>query len=182
MTRQHHAPWLEVQAESVLGRAEIHRVSGRGFPTHRLVDDGGEVIAELGAFSWFSIYLGRGQRVALPDGTRWRIRARSRVHTIAPVIVDSEQRKVVESGHGYKNYGINGPDYAYVLNPDEKRRSRARRWTLRHHESTVATVERHPRTVDATEPVPLAVVLMSFVLIQFGIPGEEELALPAQYT
>jgi hypothetical protein len=181
MARPYQAPWLECKAERVLGKAEMQR-AGRGFPAHRLIDEHGGVLAELGAFSWFSIYLGRGQRVRLPDGTRWRIRSRSRFSTIAPVIVDSEGRKVAEAAHGYKNYGINGRDYAYALNPDEKRRFRARRWTLRHHETTVATVGRQPRAVDAAEPIPLAVVLMSFVLIQFGIPGEEELAVPAQYA
>ncbi len=166
----------------VTGRAELVKAPGRGFPRYVLVEDGGRPLAELGRFSWFSIYLGRGQRVELPDGRRWRIRARSRLHTIAPVIVDQDLRKVAEAAHGYKNYGINGKDYAYVLNPDEKRRTRARRWSLRMHETDVAAIRRQPMLVEAWEPIPLAVVLMSFVLMQFGVPGEDEMTVPAQYT
>ena len=39
-----------------------------------------------------------------------------------------------------------------------------------------------PRAVEAATPVPLAAVLLGFVVMQFGIPGQEQLATPGGWA
>ncbi len=161
---------------TVVGTAEVHRIARRGFPTYRFALADGTPLAAMGRYSWFNIYLGRGQRILLPSGEQWRMRAVGWANAICPVIVDAEQRKVARSAPGAKNYGINGPDYAYVLYADEGRRRN--RWILRHHENDVAAMTRRPRTIETDRPVPLAAALLGFVVMQFGVPGQERLAAP----
>jgi hypothetical protein len=164
---------------SITGRAEVEKASERGFPRYRLVADRVGGLAEIGRYSWFAIYLGKGQRIVLPSGAEWRLRAVGFGSAICPVIVDEDRRKVAQAFPGTKNYGINGPDYAYVLYSAMRRRGND--WLLRHHETDSARFTRRPRNVEAVEPVPVAAVLLSFVVMQFGVPGDEEHFVPRSW-
>lgn len=165
---------------TLVGAAEVRRIAGRGFPIYRLATGNGTLLAEMARYSWFTIFLGRGQRILLPSGALWRLRAVSWTHAICPVMVDAEARKVAQAAPGAGNYGINGRDYAFVLYPAEGHGRN--NWILRHHEDDVARMTRRPRAVEAATPVPLAAVLLGFVVMQFGIPGQEQLATPGGWA
>ena len=42
----------------------------------------------------------------------------------------------------------------------------------------MARFTRRPRTLVADAPVPLGAALVAFVVMQFGVPGQEKLAAP----
>lgn len=133
----------------------------------------------MGRAGWFKIYLGRGQRIELADGTRWRLRSVAAGSDIWPVVVDALGRKVAVSASVHGTYGINTRDAAYVLYPAGSRRSDRRSWRLRHFEEEVATLTRNPRVIDAVAPVPLGVVVLSFVLARYGLPSDSAPKVPA---
>lgn len=151
----------------------MDRVSRWGFPRSRFTFD--DTAAHLGGLSWFSVYLGRGQRIVLPDGTEWRLRAVSRGRFVCPVVVDGERRKVAMSYPGNRNYGIDTRDRSFVLNPASRSPRRAARWTLDEHETRLAVLTRRPYTVQSAASVPLAVALLAPVLMRFGVLGEAEM-------
>lgn len=160
------------------GQAEVRRAQLLGFPAHCLIQEG-HPIASLGRYSFLSIYFGRGQRIELPDGRRWRLWAMGSGGSISPVVTNSEGLRVSQAGLRHRHYGINGRDYAYELIPGEAVRiGRSGLWTLTRHEDYIAHFTRRPRRVTVLEPVPLPAVLLSFVLMDFGIPGEHAPRIP----
>ncbi len=165
----------------VYGSARVTRAE-RGAALPYQVDVGDQVVAGMGWYSWLGIYLGRGQRIEFPSGTRWRLRAMGHARYICPVIVDTAGGKVALATPGADNYNINGRTWAFVLNPaDAAGRGRSKSWSLRERETEVALVMRKPRAATCWEPTPLAAVLLSIVVAQMGIPGERELQLPPMW-
>ncbi len=162
----------------VLGAATVRRIGGWRFPTYELAQDG-EVLALLGRLGWFRVYFGPGQRIELPDGSRWRIRSVAVGAALCPIVVDSSRDKVAIAGIGHGTYRINTKDYACVFFPADRRRFGRRRWMLRHFEEELAVVTRSPLSIEAMRPVPLGVVLLCFVLARYGIPGEAVPRLPS---
>lgn len=157
----------------MLGHAELHRVSRWRFPLFELTQDG-KVLASLGRSGWVKVFFGRGQRIVLADGSRWRIKSLGAGGVISPAIFDSSKRKIAISSVGVGGYGINGRDHGCVFYQAEKKRFiRANRWIIRHHEDELAVITRHPRTVEASHPVHLGAVLLSFALVRYGILGED---------
>ena len=164
--------WLE-------GKATVRRLGRWRFPVFVLEQDG-RVLARMGRTGWIKVYLGRGQRVELADGSCWTIRSIGIGGTFAPVVVDSNGRKVTLAGMSHGTYGINGRDYSCLLAPvDKPRIGRANRWVLRRFEDELGTITRHPLSVDASLPVHLGAVLMSFVLVRYGLPEESTPRIPA---
>ena len=161
------------------GAATVRRKRRWAFPAFELMQDG-DSLAAMGRFGWFSIFFRSGQRIEFADGESWRIKSRGVAGNICPIVVDSTGRKVAVSGLGVGCYGINGEDYACVLAAAEARRlGRANRWVLRHFEDELAVVTQHPLSIEATHPVPLGAVLLSFVLVRYGIPGESAPRMPS---
>ena len=160
------------------GRAELVRIGRFRVPVYQLVSDG-SVVATLGRIGWLRIYLGWGVRVEVDDGTHWRIRSTTVRGAVCPVIVDGERRKVSLGERGVGNYGIAGRDYGYALNPGHAPRRATAEWILRYYEDQVSTVRRKPLRFEALEPVHLGAVLMSFVLMRYGLPGDVGPSLPA---
>ena len=102
---------------TITGRVVLSRVHLLRFPAYTVTGDEG-VLAEIGRFGWFRIFFGPGQRIRLPDGTRWRLKSIGRTRYISPLIVNDEGLRVAEAAPGIKKaYGINGPDYAFTLYP-----------------------------------------------------------------
>ena len=162
-------------SHDLIGRARIVHAPGWGFPRSRLVTDQGVVLAELGRLSWFSVFLGTGQRVRVPGGARWRVRSVARSRWVLPVLQVEGGAAVARSVAGDGNYGISTRDHAYSLNPAEANRGRARRWLLVEHESDVAVIERRPFVVEAFQPVHVGVIVLAQVLANFGVLGERDL-------
>ena len=164
----------------VLGGLDVHPAGGVRFPAYEIELDG-STLALLGRYSWFRIFFGRGQPIEIAGGARWRLRAASCGRLVCPVIVDTHDRKVVMGAYADLSYGINGRNYGYMLYGADSRRRRSRKWILREHESDVASLTLQPRRAVISQPIPLAAVLLSFVLMQFGVPGENELKLPPMW-
>jgi hypothetical protein len=163
----------------LVGRANVHRVSRWRFPAYELTQDG-EVLARMGRTGWLRIYMGRGQRIELADGARWKIRAAGTRGSMVPVILDSSGRRIAMAGSSHGTYGINGRDFAYALYPGEKLLlGRANRWILRHFEDELATITRYPLSIEATVPVHLGAVLLSFVLVRHGLPEDSVPGVPS---
>lgn len=166
--------------EHILGSASIRRIGRRTFPVYVLVhEDGteeGTVLAHLGRRGWFRIFFGRGQRVELPDGLKSRVAAVEAGPYIEPAMLGEGGKLVVGSPHGKRSYRITGRDFAYrFYSAGDTRRSKDT-WTLREHETTIATFRSD--SVSAHHPVPLPAVLLCFTLIRYGIPGEANLGIP----
>jgi hypothetical protein len=156
----------------MVGSAQLRRVARWRFPVFELTQEG-KVLASLGRSGWIKVFFGRGQRIVLADGSRWRIKSLGGGGSIGPAIFDASKRKVAISSVGVGGYGINGRDYGCVLYQAEKKRfTRANHWIIRHHDETLAVITRHPRTVEASQPVHLGAVLLSFALVRYGILGE----------
>jgi len=161
------------------GKATARRLRRWKFPAFELGQDG-DVLAHMGRTGWIKVYLGSGQRVELPNGDRWTIRSIGIGGTFSPIIVDSSGRKVALAGMSHGSYGINGKDYSCVLAPvDKPMIGRANTWILRRFEDEIATITRYPLSVDASVPVHLGAVLMSFVLVRYGLPEESKPRIPA---
>ncbi len=171
---------LDVSATHMLfGTAELRRMSPWGFPSSALVV-GGTTVALLGRMGYFRIYFGRGQRVELADGTNWTVTSISSGGTIQPMIVDEAGRRVATAGLNHGTYGINGRDYACVFHPGEAPRfGRANHWMLTDGDQVLATVIRSPLSIEAHRPIHLGAVLLSFVLVRFGLPEESSPRVPS---
>jgi len=152
---------------------------GWGFPRSRLVTDQGTVLLELGRLSWFSVFLGTGQRVRLPDGARWRVGSVALHRWVCPAIAAEGGAAIARSTAGDGNYGISTRDNVYSFNPAEASRGRAQRWILVEYESEVAAIHRRPFVVEALAPVHLGVVVLAQILANFGVMGEKDL-IPVQ--
>ncbi len=149
------------------------------FPVHELTHEG-DVVASLGRFGWFSIFLGSGQEIGFPDGERWRLGSVRHGGSICPIVIDGRGRRVAVARLGIRNYGINGKDYACVLIPAEPDRiGRANRWTLHYFEHELATVTRRPLTIETYHAVPLGAVFLCFVLARYPLPEEAAPRLPS---
>lgn len=172
---------VPLDSHELSGRAALHRVGRLRFPVFELVQDG-VVLAALGRAGWFKLFLGRGQRVELADGTRWRLTAVGRHGGICPAILDASRRKIAISSIAEGGYGINGKAYGlFLFGADKRTMSRPDRWILRRHDVEVAEVTRYPAAIETVEPVHLGAVLLSFTLIRQGIVGESRPRLKANW-
>lgn len=163
----------------MVGRADVRRVGAWKFPVHELRQDD-DILATLGRGGWFKTYLGSGQRVDLPNGDRWTVRATGHGGSTLPIIVDSQKRRVTTAGLSHGTYGITGKDFACVLYPNDKTLfGRENTWILRQFEDELAIITRSPLSIFAVHPVHLGAVLMSFVLVRYGLPEESAPRIPA---
>jgi hypothetical protein len=161
------------------GRATLRRVGRWAFPTHELTQEG-NAVARLGRTGWLRIYMGSGQRIEIPTGEQWRVRAIGHGGSAYPVIVDSFGRKIAVAGSRHGAYAINGKDYACALYPAEKPLlGIANKWILRQFEDELATITRYPLSVNAALPVHLGAVLLSFALVRYGLPDDSRARTPA---
>ncbi len=161
-----------VDQHEMQGRAEVRRVGRVRFPVFELVQ-GDVVLASMGRTGWVKVFLGRGQRIELADGSRWRLTSLGAGGAICPAILDDAKRKIAVSSVAVGGYGINGMTFGFTLHlGDRNPFGRANRWVLRFYEDEIATVMRHPSGVDAAVPVHLGAVLIAFALARYGIVGE----------
>lgn len=162
----------------LVGGAAVRRVGAWRFPVYELRQDD-EVLAQMGRGGWFKVYLGRGQRVDLPNGDRWTVRSIGHGGNTLPIIIDSQRRRVTTAGMSHGTYGITGKDYGCVLYPKDKTLfGRENKWILRQHEDELAIITRSPLSIFATHPVHLGAVMMSFALIRYGLPEESGPRIP----
>ncbi len=162
----------------LVGKAQLRRIGWWRFPVYELTRDGFR-LALLGRAGWFKIFLGAGQRIELPDGSRWRLRSVAVAGDIWPVVVDAQQRKVALAGASHGTYGINTKDAAYVLYRAGARRRGRSTWVLRHLEDEVAILDRNPVSILATRPVPIGVILLGIVLTKYGLPSDSAPKMPS---
>ncbi|MDR9449723.1 MAG: hypothetical protein RI637_00780 [Acidimicrobiia bacterium] len=166
--------------EHVLGPASIRRIGMLAHPVAVFESqDGspeGKVLARLGRDGWFRVFFGRGRRVELPDGTAWRVAAIGAGGCIVPVVLCERGKLAVAAAHGTRSYGINGRDYAYNLYRQSRAGLRHSTWSLREHDTVLATFRLHSMFAD--HPVPLAAALLGFTLIKYGVPGEADSGVP----
>ncbi len=164
------------------GAIEIVPRSGLGFPWGNVVR-GEERLAAVGRYSALNIFLGRGQRIELADGERWRLKSVKWHRYVCPRVVDSEGLRLSTSAVGPGNYAITSRDRGFTLIPAEKRPGRPRAWELLEFDEPVGRVDRNldvnPYIARMDVEVPLHVVLLSFALAAFGIMGEKDLLAPA---
>jgi hypothetical protein len=161
----------------IFGEAHVRRTKGQDLPKELVQDD--DVVAVLGRYSWFNIFMGRGQRVDLSTGERWRVRAAGWSRYICPMVVDLDRGKLAIAKPGVgTTYGINGRSWGFVMAPTEGGRGRSNGWTISEDGTELAVVSRKPQKVFCGEALPLAAILLSFVLTRFDIPGERELGVP----
>jgi hypothetical protein len=161
--------------EPITGSASLQRANRFGFPAFELVGGTGAVHASLGRSGWFRVFFGRGTRIELPDGTRWRLKAAGYGPYLAPLIIGEEGKLVVALPESKRRYGINGRDYAYHFYPEDGRRSSSV-WILREHETDLAVFRKN--VVDAHLPVAMPAVLLCFTMMKYGIPGEGRFGIP----
>jgi len=168
------------EMEHVLGPASIRRIGMLAFPVAVFERQDGtaeaKVLARLGRDGWFRIFFGRGRRVELPDGTAWRLVAVGTGGCIVPIVLCQRGKLAVAAPHGKRSYGINGRDYAYNLYPQGRPGLSHSNWSLREHDTVLATFGLHSMYAD--HPVPLAAALLCFTLIKYGVPGEADLGVP----
>ena len=158
------------------GLVELLRVGRWSFPVEALVGADGTV-AELGRDGSLRMIFGRGRRVRLANGEEWRIKSSASGRHIVPIIT-SPAGTIAISGPlpAKRSYGINGKDWGYFLIPlGHSGVRRARLWAVRRHETEIAIIDDRHRTIESTEPIPVAVAVMAFTLLVHGIPGEASL-------
>jgi len=156
----------------VEGTAAVARVGRFRLPVFELRQDG-RLLASMGRSGLIRIMFGRGQRVELADGSKWRVQALGIAGAICPAVINAERARIAISSPREGKYGLNGKDFGYFLYAaDRKRFSRADNWILRHHETEVARLTRYPASISTDEPVHVGAVILSFVLMQHGILGE----------
>jgi hypothetical protein len=165
----------------VFGKVAVRRAHFLRFPAYELATEQGFTLG-LARYSSLNIYFfGPGQKIALPWGVAWRLTAVAR-HAGLAAVVGNERRErlaVAAPGAVAGNYGINGRDYAYTLNPAEGGLGRARLWDLFAGDEPAARFTRYPFGARCAAPIPLPAVLLCLLLVRFSIPGENELRLPA---
>ncbi len=165
---------------TVSGRVTVRRARLLRFPSYRLTTEQGLQVG-LARYGALNIYFfGPGQKIALPWGGQWRLTAAARGSGLTAVVANEDHRRLAVATPGAEagNYGINGRDYAYTLNPAEGGFGRARLWDLFAGEDAVARFTRRPFGAVCTAAVPLPVLLLGLQLTRFGIPGENELRMP----
>jgi len=163
---------VTIDSHEMVGRAEVRRVGRVRFPVYELVQDD-VALASMGRTGWIKVFLGRGQRIELVDGSEWRLKSLGSAGAICPAILDADKRKIALSSVGVGGYGISGKAFGFMFYRGEKKRfSRANRWILRHYEDEVAIVARYQAAIDASEPVHIGAVLLAFTLVRYGIVGE----------
>lgn len=163
--------------EHVVGSGSLHRLGYVRFPNHAFRDDdAGLNVALLGREGFLRVYFGRGRRVELADGTRWRIQATESGQQIAPVVTSSTGKLAMASLMGRRSYGIHGSDFAMTFFPVPGSDHRGSHWSLWDTDQELATFG--GQTIVAATPIPLAAALLCFTLQRYGIPGESKL-LPA---
>ncbi|MBM3695777.1 MAG: hypothetical protein FJW79_07585 [Actinobacteria bacterium] len=165
----------------VSGRVTVGRARLVCFPSYRLTA-APDLEVGLARYSALNIYFfGPGQKIALPWGICWRLTSLPRGPSLVAVVANEEGRRLAMAAPGAAagNYGVNGRDYAYTLNPAEGGLGRARLWHLFDGEQVVARFTRRPFGGVCHSPVPLPVVLLGLLLARFGIPGENELRMPS---
>ena len=157
----------------VYGAATLTR-AGR----HETLVVDGAARATMRPPSWIKVYLGSGQEIVLPDGTRWRLMGTQCGRAVCPVIV-SERGRLALASPGVKYYLITGLESAYVLHPAEKPRwGKALHWILREQEVNVADIDLSKLAATVYEPISLAAVILCFAVIRLGIPGEGDTGVP----
>jgi hypothetical protein len=175
-------PEVTIDSHEVVGDAEVRRVGRVRFPVYQLVQ-GDVVLASMGRTSWIKVFMGRGQRIELADGSKWRLKSLGSAGAVCPAILDADKRKIAVSSVGVGGYGINGKAFGFMFYRGEKKRfSRANRWILRHYEDEVAIVARYPAAIDASEPVHLGAVLVALTLVRYGILGESRPRLNLRWS
>lgn len=164
----------------VTGPASLQRTGAVTFPVARFVledgTSGGKVLARLGRDGWFRTFFGPGRRVELPDGENWRIAATEEGPYIVPIVLSDRGKLAAGSPQGDRTYVVHGIDFAYNFYPAASFGLRQPTWLLREHERELATFG--PRSMYADHPVPLAVALVCFTLIRYGVPGDADLGIP----
>jgi len=134
----------------------------------------------MGRMGWLRIYMGRGQRIRIADGDHWRVRAIGTRGSMVPVVFDSNGRKIAMAGSNLGTYGITGRDFACSLYPEKKPPlGRPNRWILRQFEDELATIRRSPLSIDASLPVHLGAVFLSFILVRHGLPEDSVPGIPS---
>lgn len=175
-----HSRSTVTDGRTIVGRASVRRVGEWPF-RHDEIQTASGVAAKLGRGSFFRTYFGRGRRVQLRDGSRWRLAAVTRARWICPAVFNESGQKVAVSGPlAGSTYGISTKHDGYTLVPAARAtwRTRIARWHLELHDQSIATLTLRPKTVNATQPVPTAVILVAFTLMEHGMPGESELGIP----
>jgi hypothetical protein len=123
--------------------------------------------------------MGRGQTIELLEGTVWHLRAVGIAGAICPVTVYADMRRVALASPNRGACGLNGPDWAQVLYPTEKRRFiRSNYWILREQETDMAVATRSPRLLIANPAIPLSATSLALTLVSYSIPGESKLGVP----
>jgi hypothetical protein len=157
------------------------------FPVHRIVTDTGGLVAETGWRSWLTIYFGRGQRIRLADGTRWKLTSIEYGGALCPVVADTSNKRVAMANPGTEDvagtrssthYALTGADWGYTLSAAEAAMGRPRRWVLVEHEIEMAVVTSRPNRIEPNGPVPLGAALLSLLLARFGMPADADLGAP----
>jgi len=171
MDADHRARFAGRRIPLILGAAAVRRARFLRFPAFELTTEDG-LRVEIGRFSALNIYFGRGQRLDLPWGERWRLTAVEHGAMLRPVVLNEARRRMAMAAAGTGNYGINGRDYAYTLNPAEARMGRAGRWDLFAGEDRLASFTRRPFGARCEQPLPLPAVLLGLLLTRLSIPGE----------
>ena len=164
----------------VTGAATLQRTGSFTFPVSRFVlEDGtpeGEVLAKLGRQGWFRTFFGPGRRVELTNGESWRIAATEEGPYIVPIVICDRGKLAAGSPQGDRTYVVHGSDFAYNFYPVASFGLRKPTWLLREHERELATFG--SSSMYAAHPVPLAVALVCFTLIKYGVPGDADLGIP----
>lgn len=157
----------------IFGEAHVRRAKGGDLP-YELVQ-GDDVVAALGRYSWFNIFFGRGQKVVFPSGDRWRVRAEGWHKFICPIVVDIDRGRLASSRPGLgTTYAINGRSWGFVVSPTAGGRGRSNGWSITEEGTELAVASRKPKKAFCGEAVPLAAILLAFVLSHYDIPGEKE--------
>lgn len=168
--------------EHVVSAAHLRRIGWIRFPAFELVMDepaeNHRVLAKVGRGGWFKVYFGRGRRIELADGTKWRLTAMDKAGSVVPVITSETGKVAYASTTGYRSYGISGRDFAYNLYRDQEPGIGKRAtWLLVEFDNPVGTVG--ATAIQAESPIPVAVALLCMSLVKFGVPGESKLGIPA---
>jgi len=175
MRRSHNA------AMEVEGTFRMRRSAPFGFQWAELVGPEG-LVASVGRYSAINIFLMRGQRIRLADGTPWRLKAVGWHRFVCPVVVGSDRRRLAISAPGHEEYAITCRDRGFSLRATERRPGRARVWELTEFDEPVAMVRRTPYLAEIERPIPLSALLLASALTTVGVMGEKALTAGVNWT